>query len=189
MRAAATGPSTAQTASTAHAQPGSHWPPQDLLTHLNRQLTRSYTRNGTFVTACYAVLDPKTRTLTYSLAGHNPPRLVRHSEKRVISLDQQAMLPMGIDDDQAYRQVTVTLEPGDLLLLYTDGITETMSAMTPQSATREMYGVERLDDHLLACASGKAAEQCIQSVRTDVARFANSAPPTDDQTLIALRCL
>jgi sigma-B regulation protein RsbU (phosphoserine phosphatase) len=169
----------------AHSQPGTHTPPSVLLGYLNDQLARSYTREGSFVTAFYATLDPSTRMLTYARAGHNPPLLVRGG--RVLSLDQQGALPLGILEQQAYGQATVRLEPGDLLLLYTDGITE---AMSPRQAcgSRDLFGVERLDALLLDCGAA-SAEGCVAAVRSAVTAFSANAPPTDDQTLIAIRCL
>jgi sigma-B regulation protein RsbU (phosphoserine phosphatase) len=170
----------------AHAQPGSHTPPSTLLKYLNEQLVRSYTRGaGTFVTAFYAVLDPGRRTLTYSRAGHNPPRLVRGNQ--VISLSQNAELPLGIAEDERYGQATVTLERGDLLLLYTDGITEA-AAPTKPGESRRLFGVERLDVLLLDDASQTAAG-AIERVRAEVTAFCQGAAPGDDQTLIAIRCL
>jgi sigma-B regulation protein RsbU (phosphoserine phosphatase) len=167
----------------AHARPGTHAPPPQLLGYLNDHLARSYTRGEMFVTAFYAVLDPVTRTLTYSRAGHNPPRLIR--DGKVLSLDESGALPLGILDEQVYPLSTVTLERGDLLLLYTDGITE---AMAPRNGTgvRELFGVERLDAILLDCA-GVNPEQCIGRIKDAVATFSHNMPPTDDQTLIAIQ--
>jgi sigma-B regulation protein RsbU (phosphoserine phosphatase) len=167
----------------AHAQPGTHTPPADLLHYLNAQLARSYTNNGTFVTAFYAVLDPATRTLTYSAAGHNPPRLVRAG--RVMSLDQAGELPLGIIDEQPYGQSVVTLERGDLLVLYTDGITEAMAPA--REGHRELFGVERLDRLLLECHAARASA-CVDRVCEAVTAFAAGTPRTDDQTVIVLRC-
>ena len=169
----------------AHAHPGTHTPPCTLLHYLNDRLVGSYTRGGTFLTAFYAVLDPTTRTLEYARAGHNPPRLVRNGQ--VHSLDATGALPLGIDIDQEFSQSTVTLESGDLLLLYTDGITEAMSTPSP-TRQRQMFGMKRLDKLLLSCA-GCSAEDCIARIRSDVAAFTENAPPKDDQTLIAIRCL
>jgi sigma-B regulation protein RsbU (phosphoserine phosphatase) len=170
----------------AHAQPGTHTPADVLLRYLNAQLARWYTRGGTFVTAFYAVLDPVSRTLTYSVAGHNPPRLVRGG--RILPLDERAALPLGIDTDQTYANVELPLERGDRLLLYTDGITE---AVAPARAAipRQLFGVGRLDSLLRDCASTSSARECIDRIRSEVAAFTASAPPTDDQTLIAIRCL
>lgn len=179
----------------AHAQPGTHTPPSTLLEYLNERLAGHYTRDGTFVTAFYSVLDPDAGTLTYSAAGHNPPRLVR--EGRVISLDQAGMLPLGIIDGQKYRQATVTLQRGDLLLLYTDGITEAMAPITPpeprntladapQGRTHAMFGLEGLDRVLLESGDDEPT-RIIARIRAAVADFTRSAPPTDDQTLIAIR--
>jgi phosphoserine phosphatase RsbU/P len=171
------------THAVAHAQPGTHTPPALLLQYLNDRLTRSYTRGGTFVTAFYAVLDPVARVLTYSRAGHNPPRLVRGDG--VVSLDGTGGLPLGILEAQVYKQSAVTLEPGDLLLLYTDGITEAMAPL--RSDSRQLFGIERLDRLLLHCGA-TTAEGCIARVRTELAAFCENAPPADDQTLIAMRC-
>ena len=169
----------------AHAKPGTHTPPVELLRYLNGRLARSYTRGGAFVTAFYAVLDPSSRQLTYSRAGHNPPRLVRNG--LVSSLDENGALPLGIFDGQAYYQSTLTLQPGDLLLLYTDGITEANAPIVGEGP-RELFGDERLDKLLVNCA-GSTAEECITRIRSELAAFCQNAPPIDDQTLIAIRCL
>jgi sigma-B regulation protein RsbU (phosphoserine phosphatase) len=179
----------------AHSDPGTHTPPDVLLNHLNDRLTGSYTHGGTFITAFYAVLDPVARTLTYSRAGHNPPRLVRGDS--VISVEQSGALPLGILCDQPFEQSRMTLEHGDLLLLYTDGITEAVAPATNSTGTgsgtgsgsgRRLFGVERLDELLLTCR-GHTADDCVRKIRGAIADFTHDAPPTDDQTLIAIRCL
>jgi sigma-B regulation protein RsbU (phosphoserine phosphatase) len=170
----------------AHAQPGTHTPPGNLLEYLNRQLTSSYTSGGTFVTAFYAVLDPATGTLTYSRAGHNPPRLVRGG--RVLSLDENGALPLGLMvDEQTYEQSTITLQREDLLLLYTDGITESAAPMRSGARERELFGLKRLDNLLLDCVPHSGANDCVGRINAAVSAFCGGAAPTDDQTLIALR--
>lgn len=169
----------------AHDRPSAQQRPADLLGHLNDRLIRSYTQNGAFVTAFYGVLDTAAGTLTYSSAGHPPPRLVR--EDTVTAVDGAGGLPLGVLPDQQYRDATLPIHRGDLLVLYTDGITEAMGARTP-SGGRPLFGVRRLDELLLACRPGPAA-QCIERIRAAVADFSGGAPPTDDETLVALRCL
>ena len=170
----------------AHAQPGTHTPPPTLLSYLNDHLTRSYTTDGTFVTAFYAILDPIKRTLSYSSAGHNPPRLVRGRE--ILSLASNRALPLGVLEEETYCDgLTIALERGDQLVLYTDGITE---AMAPRhgSETRELFGVERLDELLLSCST-KTPRETIDCILAELARFSENAMANDDQTLIAIRCL
>lgn len=166
----------------AHAQPGTHTPPCALLSYLNNQLARAYTRDGTFVTAFYAMLDPAHRTLTYSAGGHNPPRLARRD--KVISLDEVGGLPLGILEGQRYDETTITLEHGDLLLLYTDGITE---ARSPLAVDKSLFGTGRLDKILVECVASRP-DDCIGQIRAAVTAFCENAPPADDQTLIAIRC-
>ena len=169
----------------AHAHPNKHTPPGMLLNYLNQRLARAYTRGGAFVTAFYAVLDPAHRTLTYARAGHNPPRLAR--DGRVLSLEGQGGLPLGILDEKAYGQSTVVLEPGDLLLLYTDGITEA-AAPAKAGEDRRLFGLELLDALLLECPLSSPAE-CIRQIQEALATFSGNAPPADDQTLLAIRCV
>ncbi|HEY2894423.1 MAG TPA: PP2C family protein-serine/threonine phosphatase, partial [Pirellulales bacterium] len=168
----------------AHAQPGKHAPPAALLQYLNDQLTSVYTRDGTFVTAFYAVLDPSTRTLTYSRAGHNPPRLLHQGS--VGSLVEVGGLPLGVLPNQTYDEAVMTLNPNDLLLLYTDGITEA-AAPNDSPAGGSIFGMDRLDQLLLDGWADSPSE-CLGKIRAAVAAFTADAPPTDDQTLIAIRC-
>jgi serine phosphatase RsbU (regulator of sigma subunit) len=86
-----------------------------------------------------------------------------------------------------YEQSTVRLERGDLLLLYTDGITEAMAPLKG-AEHRELFETDRLDKLLLDCG-GSNAQECIRRIRTEAAAFSEHAPPTDDLTLIAIRCL
>lgn len=167
----------------AHSRPGAPRPPSDLLAYINQHLARSYTLAGTFVTAFYATLDTARGRLTYATAGHNPPRLLRGD--RVMSLDKSSGLPLGILGDSGYDEATIALEPGDLLLLYTDGITE---AMTPAdgSGVRQLFGTERLDAILLEHRSG-GPEEVLRAIREAVGTFSHHAPATDDRTLIAIR--
>jgi sigma-B regulation protein RsbU (phosphoserine phosphatase) len=168
----------------AHAQPNAHAPPAAMLQYLNDRLTFAYTRGGTFVTAFYAVLDPIKRTLTYSRAGHNPPRLVRGDQ--VMSIENVGGLPLGIEGDRVYAQATIDLHPGDQLLLYTDGITEAIAPA--KDGKREMFGLDRLDQLLLDRKSNNAAT-CIDRIKDAVNSFGETALPNDDQTLIAIHCL
>jgi sigma-B regulation protein RsbU (phosphoserine phosphatase) len=167
----------------AHARPGEHTPPAALLAYLNDQLSRAYTRDGSFVTAFYAVLDAANFTLNYCRAGHNPPRLLRGN--RVLSLDETGALPMGIFENQAFEEAIIAFEPGDLLLLYTDGITEAAAPRTGNQPS-EIFGTDRLDKLLLQC-NDNTTDQCIDRIRTAVTDFCGGAPPTDDQTLVAIR--
>ncbi|HVT91050.1 MAG TPA: PP2C family protein-serine/threonine phosphatase [Tepidisphaeraceae bacterium] len=168
----------------AHSQPGTHAPPEILLEYLNKQLTRAYTREGTFVTAFYAVLDPATRSMSYSVAGHNPPRLLRG--KQIISLSENGALPLGILEEETYGLSTIALQKNDLLLLYTDGVTEA-AATVKKDERRQLFGVGRLDKVLQDCF-GYNSKTCIDRIRTAVASFTGNAPTIDDQTLIAIRC-
>lgn len=164
----------AVTHAIAHSHPNSPEPADDVLSRLNRTLFRGYTHgNGTFVTAFYGVYDTRTGVLKYSSAGHNPPRLARTG--RVIPLDQGRSLPLGVLEDAEYTSAEIGLEPGDGLLLYTDGITEA------KNLRRQLFGEEGLDRAVLA-SSG--AEDMLRRIGEAVDRHAEGVPAADDQTLL-----
>ncbi len=173
----------AVTHAIAHTRPGAPQPPCEVLSHINHHLSRSYTTSGTFVTAFYAAIAPGTRRLTYSSAGHNPPRLVRGD--RVIALDENASLPLGIMPDAGFADGAVDLEPGDLLVLYTDGYTE---AMAPKAAngSRELFGERRLD-LLLIDSGADPAQTIVDRIVRETNAFSMGEPATDDRTLIVMR--
>jgi sigma-B regulation protein RsbU (phosphoserine phosphatase) len=165
----------------AHLPHTRYLPSCEFLEFMNRQMAGTYTRDGRFVTVWCAVLDPVARTLTYASAGHNPPRLVRRGE--VMALDAVRGLPIGIEVSSTYEEVTVTLEPGDLLMCYTDGITE---AARVSNGAREFFETERLDRILIdACLDG--ASDCVKRVTKAVNTFTGKSIPTDDQTMLVIR--
>jgi sigma-B regulation protein RsbU (phosphoserine phosphatase) len=170
----------AVTHSLAHTYPGTSLSPGELLNHVNRHLHALYTTRGdTFVTAFYSVYDPAGRTLTYSSAGHNPPRLKRCENGTVALLDAAGGLPLGIYEGETYRDATQQLNSGDQLVLYTDGITEA------HNAEGEQFGVDRLDRVLENCSVG--AEALLGDVLEALQLFTGGRPADDDRTLLVAK--
>jgi phosphoserine phosphatase RsbU/P len=163
--------------SLAHGHPGHPEPPAALLRHVNQRLAARYTaENGVFVTAFYGIYDPDRRTLIYGSAGHHPPRLKRCSQGQVDSLEEVGGLPLGLFNGLEYAQATLTLNPGDLLVLYTDGITEAMNARN------EQFGLERLDAVLAQC--DRNAFDMVGAILEALDRFTGGKAPDDDRTLV-----
>lgn len=161
----------------AHLTPGEPTPPDKVLTFINRALTSRYTaKRGAFVTAIYGIYDPATRVLSYANAGHPEP-LVRDVDGTVRELAHPAGgLPLGILDDVKYESTAVRLEPGQAIVLYTDGITEAFNAQ------KDMYGVERLKAAISAAPPD--ASEIVARVVDDLGRFAGLDSRSDDRTLV-----
>jgi serine phosphatase RsbU (regulator of sigma subunit) len=151
------------------------------LQHVNRVMSETCLRDGRFVTMWAAVLDPASRRLTYACAGHNSPRLLRGG--RVFELGAPGGIPLGIDPGVTYENVCITLEPEDLLVIYTDGITE---AMRPGIDGRELFGTARLDRVLSECGSDRTSD-CTERVTKAIAAFTDDRAPTDDRTMLIVR--
>jgi sigma-B regulation protein RsbU (phosphoserine phosphatase) len=166
--------------SIVHNYPNDPAPPSQLLSFLNQKLLAHYVGvNGTFVTAFYGIFDPKTRRLTYSSAGHNPPRIRRCGRQAVGALDGAQQVPLGVLDDPQFVSRTEQLEPGDQIVFYTDGITE---AASPDG---ELFGTDRLDRALAACGAEPA--EIVERVLKQVETHTGGTPARDDRTLVVAR--
>ena len=166
--------------SLAHAFSEPPSPPARLLHHLNSHLCERYTgETGTFVTAFYAVYNPKTRGLRYSSAGHPPPRMKSCMDGTILSLDEAQRLPLGIFSEEEYSEAAIELRPGDQLILFTDGITEA------ENPAGQAFGLEQLDRVLSECA--RDASDILQSVLLAVEDFTAGAPAADDRTVLVAK--
>ncbi len=159
-----------------HARPELACHPTQVMRVLNHRLLASV-RPGQFATAFYGVLDPKALTLRYTLAGHDPPRLLR-GDHELIALPLTEGMPLAIQEDFELSEQMVSLQKKDRLLLFTDGITESFG---PHG---DMFGVGRLDTALRRCrATPNGMISCITS---DLLAHSGEGIPTDDRTLVAI---
>lgn len=149
----------------------------ELLDRLNRHVLESSTANK-FITLFVGELDPATGEMVYLNAGHNPAIILRAGG--AVEQLGPGGLPLGLLPQATFRAERLTLEPGDLICLYSDGITE---AADPAD---QEYGLERLATRLAAVRERPIAEQ-LAAVEEEVTRFAAGAPQGDDQTLVLLR--
>jgi sigma-B regulation protein RsbU (phosphoserine phosphatase) len=162
-----------------YAYPSSAQGPGDVLRFANRHLAAKRLE-GMFVTAFLAGYHPPTRTLGYACAGHNPPLLKNPgSGGEVRRIDDVGGVPLGVLDDVEYQTGRLVMQPGQTLVLYTDGIVE---AMNPQ---REMFGVEGIERALHAC-SGEP-DCVINSITTALREHEAGIRPADDQTIVAVK--
>jgi sigma-B regulation protein RsbU (phosphoserine phosphatase) len=148
-----------------------------LLERLNRHILESSAANK-FITLLIAELEPWTGVLRYLNAGHNPGLLLR-ANGRVEELSAGGV-PLGLLPASRYQPREVVVEPGDLVCLYSDGITEA------ESITEEELGTERLVE-LLRQHQGHPLQEVLETIQTAVSRFAQGMPQYDDQTVVLLR--
>jgi serine phosphatase RsbU (regulator of sigma subunit) len=151
--------------------------PADLAGELNAQMF-SLTESARFATLFWAIFDADARSLTYVNAGHNLPMLLRSGG--VLERLGTGGAPLGIFGGTPYGQATVRLTPGDLLVVFTDGITEA------PNASEEEFGEARLERLLRDNANRPTADLC-QRMLQAVDRFQAGEPQQDDMTIVAAR--
>ncbi|RNC68382.1 MAG: PAS domain S-box protein [Desulfuromonadales bacterium] len=151
----------------------------EIVGSLNELLYDDLTRAELFITLFYASYRPISRTLTYASAGHNPPLLFREAERHCQELDAEGLI-LGVRPHVSFEEREVRLEPGDLLLLYTDGITES------DNGSGELFGAGRLCA-ILAARHGDEPEAVIDAVLAEVATFTGGRPPADDICMVVVK--
>lgn len=158
--------------------------PADVLSKVNHFVTDDMKR-GMFVTMFYLVLDSRNRIIHYASAGHNPMILYRGSTKQTYYLNPSGF-PVGIQlpditlFDQKIQVDSIRLREDDLLMLYTDGVTE---AMNPK---RELYREERFLD-VVRRFSNYDVSEFIQRVKEDIKHHTQGYPQNDDITFVAIK--
>jgi sigma-B regulation protein RsbU (phosphoserine phosphatase) len=149
--------------------------PAPTLQRVSQELVRRAI-DSRFATMFYGVLSRDGR-LTYCNAGHNPPFLLR--DHQLLRLDTGGVI-LGVFDRTAYQEETVQLEPGDLLVVFSDGIPDALS----------ITGKEFGEDRLLSCVrSNQTAHpsRVIEALLTTLRRFCRGTSQTDDVTALAIR--
>ena len=157
-------------------------PETDAPSEILERINRFYIHNinfTTFVTIFLGRFDPVTHTLTYVSAGHNPPAIVHQHDGEVTWLKPTAPA-IGLSEEFRPRTECVTLDHGDILFLYTDGVTEAFNQVL------EQFGTVRLEEVLKNNISLGAAD-IIQTVRQGLETFGNGRALEDDTTFIALK--
>ena len=157
---------------------------KDDTTYALRQANRFICRDaqsGMFVTAFSAILDPHRQTLACINAGHNPPLVIRSDSGNAAFLQEHG-IAMGVLVEMDIEEEVVSLKPGDLVVMYTDGVTEAFNGEF------EEFGEERLTRIVKTCHTLPAREvigQILSGIRT----FTGTTPQSDDITLVVLRVM
>lgn len=150
--------------------------PKEIVSRLNKE-SRILFESGLFVTLVFGVLDLPTRQFCFTCAGHPLP--FRILEDQVSEIDAEIDPPLGIDENTSFRETSVVLEPGEALVLYTDGVTES------RSKSGEFFGEERLKrslSHIFSDFSSLPG-RLVDTLQT----FQEGEVAVDDVTMLAVR--
>ena len=153
--------------------------PHISMAKVNYLLWESIERNQ-FVTAFYGILDVTNKTLTYTNAGHNPPVLLKKNGD--VSFIDRGSIPLGMFRDTRYHEYYLTTEPGDVLMLYTDGVTEA------QNAQGEEFGRDRLA-RAVNINRQLGARELIAAVHREVLEWTDGRGAADDVTFFVIKAL
>jgi serine phosphatase RsbU (regulator of sigma subunit) len=140
----------------------------------------SDTRGSMFVTAFYGVLEPHIGRLRYANAGHPPPILIKSQRGKPVDRLSLTGMALGVKGEYHWKQKFVTLAPGDVLVLYTDGVTE---AQDPQG---DLFEMPRLQE-VVRRTAGRSAKTILDAILNEVQRFTAGAPGQDDIAIVVIR--
>jgi phosphoserine phosphatase RsbU/P len=152
--------------------------PAEVLERINRQIHAS-TDPQHFATLFLALFDPAARSFLYSSGGHNPPVVLRADGS--IELLEAGGLPLGAFDFGTYQEEEIILDEGDLVFLYTDGLTETKD---PEG--EDDFGEERLNE-LLIDQQNQIVSEIFEEVHRHLREFSGRDDADDDITMVGLK--
>ena len=152
--------------------------PSQVLGQVNQMLSENNDAM-TFVTLLYGIYDPETKDFTYSNAGHNFPIVVRPGPT-VELLESTGGIALGIEGEFPFQEETTTLEPGSMIVLYTDGVSEA------EREDGEMFEMERFGQ-IFKDNSYESAQQATDAVFDAVHDFVGDSPQSDDITCLVLK--
>ena len=156
--------------------------PRKVLNKINGIVFRSISR-GTFISMIYAVLDTKTRTVRFARAGHNPLVFFSTDDKSA-KLFTPNGLALGLDNsekfDSTLEEMEIKLNPGDVLVFYTDGFSEAMDSQANE------FGEARLVD-LIKATRHLPVKEMLEEIENGVNKFVGGAPQHDDMTMVAIK--
>jgi sigma-B regulation protein RsbU (phosphoserine phosphatase) len=157
-----------------------HESPQAAIRQANRLIYEDG-RSSMFITVFYAVLDPQKMLLSYVNAGHNPPLLVRGDPPGARILESKG-IALGVVPDVNIPLASISVEHGDLIVMYTDGVTEAFNERD------EYFGEERLVTSVCRNRS-RPVQEIITGLLEDIRQFCGTAPQSDDITLVVIRVI
>lgn len=156
----------------------------EVANRINNLLVRSTDANM-FVTFFYGLLDRNRSAFTSTNAGHNPPIHLK-TDKSINRLDEGGLI-LGFLPDQKYGQQTTQLLPGEILVLYTDGITEARAPEEEKTEGDKLFGEDRLI-HIIKEKASLSAREIQAAILEAVSSYTKNAPQNDDITLVVIKC-
>ncbi len=152
--------------------------PDKVVTYVNKLLAGDITQER-YATMFYLLIDEKSKKMYYTNAGHGPAIWFKSKEKKFDFLDT-AGIPVGIDREQIYEAGISQLEKGDIVMLYTDGITEAMNM------ERDQFGINRVKN-VIERYNDKSVDEIGAKLLESIERFVGDAPQHDDETFILIK--
>jgi len=136
-------------------------------------------RVNMFVTLFYSVLDPAGRTLTYVNAGHNPPFMLRRDGRGIALLEAKG-IALGVMPDIGLEEREISLREGDMVVLYTDGVTEAINNKEQQFGKERLISIAEKNCNL-------PASELVKRIQQEITEFSQGQPQFDDLTLMILK--
>jgi sigma-B regulation protein RsbU (phosphoserine phosphatase) len=154
--------------------------PAEILKDLD-QVLRQITNTATFVTMFYARFDQAGKTLQYANGGHNPPLLIHSKNGQSLQLEAGGPI-MGILKDAQFSNTVIALNPGDILTLFTDGVTE------QENEAGDEFSINRLEE-VVRRNELEPAAALVAQITEAVSTFAAEKPQADDLTVVVVKVL